>query len=447
MSDARPWPRQRELWWSWLLGALLQVTAVPVQALEARVRAGLEVDGEAWIGQQVILKIDLLTNALSFSGQRIHLPDVPGALVLEDAVSTVKLSERVDGETWQVLSYRYPLFAQRAGRIEIAPAAVAFAVAEGYGKEAVPFDLETAALVLQVRSPPGVSEPERLVTTTNFALEVEITPDAADLQVGDALTRTVTRSAAAVSGMAFAPLPVPDIPGVAVYPKAPEVADSNNRGDLNGTRVDAVTYVLQQAGRFTIPEIELQWWNPVTATLHTETIAALTLEVAPNPDLARGTDPLQQTRELVSTQPWRVLAIIVGLAAALWAAFKHIPPGIRRLQRWRAARRESEGARFRRLLLACRSDDPARSYNAHLKWVSGVGGPAPAALREPTLVGELKRVQTALVQGERGWRGAALASALQGARRAGRRLRRESGARVLPALNPQRFVPLERASG
>ena len=82
-------------------------------------------------------------------------------------------------------------------------------------------------------------------------------------------------------------------------------------------------------------------------------------------------------------------------------------------RRWRAAQRQSEGARFRRLLLACRSNDPARSYNAYLKWVSGVGAPAPAALREPTLVGELQRVQTALVQGEPGWRGAALASALQ----------------------------------
>ena len=86
MSHARPWPRRRNLWWPWLPAALLQMTALSVQALEARVRAGLEVDGEAWIGQQVILKIDLLTNALSFSGQRIHLPDVPGALVLVAAL-------------------------------------------------------------------------------------------------------------------------------------------------------------------------------------------------------------------------------------------------------------------------------------------------------------------------------------------------------------------------
>ena len=114
---------QPNFWW--LLGLMLWSMALPALAIDARVRAVVDQPEGVWIGQQVVLQIDLLSNGLSFSGQRIHLPDVPGALVLEDRVSTVKLSERIAGENWQVLGYRYPLFPQRPGRIDIAPIAVA----------------------------------------------------------------------------------------------------------------------------------------------------------------------------------------------------------------------------------------------------------------------------------------------------------------------------------
>jgi hypothetical protein len=62
-----------------------------------------------------------MTNGVRFSGQRIRLPEVPGALILEDAVSTVRLTEQIDGEPWQIIRYSYPMFVQREGRVDIKP--------------------------------------------------------------------------------------------------------------------------------------------------------------------------------------------------------------------------------------------------------------------------------------------------------------------------------------
>lgn len=436
MNRHRAWRAGRRFPWAWLLATVLQLVAVPAQAIDARVRAALDVEGDAWIGQQVVLKIELLTSGLSFRGQRIRLPDVPGALVLEDAVSTVKLSEAVAGETWQVLSYRYPMFPQRAGRIEVAPVSVAFAVSAGYGSEAVSFDLQTGALSFEVRTPPGVQRPADLVTTRDFSLEVAVTPAPVNLRVGDAVTRTVKRTATAVSGMAFAPLPAADIPGVTVYPKSPEVDDQSNRGELVGTRVESVTYVLQQAGEVTIPGIELQWWDPVAEQLNTETVPALDLEVATGPGRHSGRDPIKTTLEFAASHPWMLIAAAAGVAAMIWAALRWLPPVIRRLRRWRTARRRSERARFRRLLHACRTNDPAGIYNTWLGWVTGEGSPGPAALRVEGLDAELERLQTALVRGDSGWRADAFLRAAKHARRAARRARHSAGSRALPALNP-----------
>jgi hypothetical protein len=408
-----------------------------VQALEARVRAALDLEDTAWIGQQVVLQIDLMTSGFSFSGQRIQLPDVPGALVLEDAVSTVKLSESVNGETWQVLGYRYPLFPQRAGRIEIDSIGVTFEVSEGYGTTPEAFDVRTETLVFEVRTPPGVEDPAGLVTSPDFTLQVKVTPEPVGLRVGDALTRSVTRRAVDVSGLAFAPLPGPDIPGVASYAKSPEVDDSIHRGDLEGSRVESVTYVLQQPGVFTIPEIHLQWWDPVAERLHTETVPALTFEVAANPHQTPATDGLDSVLGLVSRHPWRALVVMVGMPVLLWAVFLWVSVGLRRLRHWRTVRQRSESARFRRLLRAARNNEPTGIYNAYVKWASGEAAPDPVVLNDPMLSRELERLQTMLVQPEAGWQADALVAELQRVRRSARLRRRIHKTRALPELNPK----------
>ncbi len=418
----------------WLLGLMLWSMALPALAIDARVRAVVDQPEGVWIGQQVVLKVELLSDGQSFGDQSIRLPDIPGALVLEDTVSTVRLNESVEGDTWQVLSYHYQMFPQRAGDIEIPPIDVAFTVSEGYGSEPVPFALQTEPVALAVSSPPGVDDPSGLVTTTKMTLTVEVSPDPQSLKVGDALTRTVTRSAPAVSGMAFAPMPLPVIPGVAVYPKPPDVDDRSNRGELVGKRVESTTYVLQQDGQLTIPGIDFQWWDPVAGELHVESVPALEFEVAVNPDLIPS--PAERVLELADQRPWLLFSAALMFVAAIAAGIRWLPAGLRRLRRWQAARRISEGARFKRLLRACRQNDPAQAYNAYTAWLSGEDAPPSAALQEERLVAELQRLQLALVGRQSGWRADGLARALQRARLAGRRQARQRATQVLPALNP-----------
>jgi hypothetical protein len=275
-----------------------------------------------------------------------------------------------------------------------------------------------------------------LVTTTDFTLKVQVTPNPAGLKVGDALTRTITRSAPAVSAMAFAPLPTPAVPGIAVYPKSPEVDDRSNRGDLVGTRVESVTYVLQQAGKRTIPGIEVPWWDPVAERLHTEHVPALELDVAVNPDLLPRFDPVEQLAGLAADHPWSLAAGVLGMAAIFWAAYRWLPAGIRRLRRWSSARRHSEGARFKRLLRTCRGNDPVSIYNAYLHWVSEDDSIAPAMPGAAELAAEVQRLQTALVGRNPDWRADDLVRVLRHARWLARRNRRQNATRVLPALNP-----------
>lgn len=193
--------------------------------------------------------------------------------------------------------------------------------------------------------------------------------------------------------------------------------------------------MLQQPGRLTIPGIELPWWNPVAERLQTENVPALDLEVAVNPDLLPRVDPVERLSGLAADRPWALGSGLLGIAAICWAAARWLPGAIRRLGRWRAARRRSEPARFKRLLRACRSHDPVRIYNAYLNWLSGDDGPGPALAGAEDLAGELERLQGALIGRDPDWRAGRLERALRGARQALRR-RHEQALQDLPPLNP-----------
>ena len=409
-------------------------TAEATEALEARVRAGLETTDNVWVGQQIGLTVDILSPGSNFTKQRIYLPAVAGALILEDAVTTIYLSERIGGETWQVLRYRYPMFVQRSGTIEVPPFNVAFEVSAGFGQPNVAFDLDTQSLSLSVRQPPGVTDLQNLVTTTAFTLNVNVTPNNNDLQVGDAVTRSITRSATGVSGMAFAPLPSHEIAGVAAYPDAPLIDDSSNRGELRGKRVDTTTFVLQAEGEVNLPALELQWWDPRAAELHVETIPALKLNVTANPALQSN----DESKQPAESQPfkWRFLLFAAVIALLGWLAARHLPDLKAQRQQRARIRAQTEPARFKQLQQACRKNDAMLAYNTYLQWVAAEQAPASAQLDLPALKSAREQAQQALISGDSSWQGTALAQATTLVRSQQKRGHSSSGRRQLAALNP-----------
>ena len=423
------------------VGLMLLATSFSTHAVEAKVRAGIESGETTWVGQQVGLYVDIMTSGVRFGGQRIRLPEVPGALILEDAVTTVRLNEQIDGESWQVLRYIYPMFVQREGQIDIKSINAEFNVFETFTGQPIAFDEASNEILLQVKRPPGVADTRRLVTTSDFSISVSVTPESDSLIVGDALTQIVTRRASDVSGMAFAPIAVADVLGISAYPKAPTVDDRHNRGELTGTRVDSVTYVLEQAGEFEIPETQLLWWNPKSGQLNTETIPALSLTVEANPILQseQGANslPLQDgdgrrdSKQLIALALAAIAVLILGSMFA---------PNYRR---WLAGRRiekqHSEPSRFKILLRACSNNDFTQAYNEYYRWLAVAGDQQKALCGNKNLADELIRLQNALVRQESDWRGRPFAAAVRKARQEKSYGRSQTECDLL-SLNPRPLI-------
>jgi hypothetical protein len=289
-------------------------TAAP--GVQADLQFSANAQGPLWVGEKRELYLDLWTNGMMFSKQRYVLPEVPGGFLMQVDTGTVKLSERRGGETWQGLRYTFQFYAQRPGALSIPAFDVRFEAREAFNAPAQAFAFTTQPLTIEAIFPPGAETNGLLVSTTAFVLDSDWTPapdseGVLELKRGDALTLNVSREAADVPGMVFAPLAEPQIEGLGVYTARPVVNDRTDRGVLTGVRTDKLTFICEQAGQYRIPEMVFQWWNPEQETLSSQTLPALQLNVSDNP--AWGAAGGQQGAD---SMPFRV-GILYGLVPVL----------------------------------------------------------------------------------------------------------------------------------
>jgi len=403
--------------------------------IQADVAISIQQAGNIWMGQQVTLDIDLKTTGFSFSDTTFNLPEVAGAFLMQIDTTTVKMTENIDGQSWQIIRYPLALFPQKPGLLEIPPITVRFSSAAGFDSDKETFEFQTRPLQLSIQAPPGIKEGTMVITTTAFKLEYDWQPDlqteTTAAKTGDAFTLTVKRSAGAISAMLLPQLPVFRVEGLAAYPQAPEVNDKTNRGDLTGERSDSIIWVAEKPGDYNIPGIRFQWWDPVSRELKQQVVPGLKLEIK--------TALTDKSTSVNSEQAGlRYIYFLAGLIAALlawvlWQRFAKKLPG---------QTTETEKSAFSALQQACSNNQPVQAYarlNDWLQWSSATsitlaGFSLPQADTE--LRGQLTALQEALVSPQSNWRGSDLLTVLIRVRtQLNKQTTAESKARLLP-LNP-----------
>ncbi|MEN8166299.1 MAG: hypothetical protein ABFR65_02340 [Pseudomonadota bacterium] len=371
---------------------------------QGQVRLSIDTEKQYWVGQRVLVHLELLTTAFSFSEQRFELPRIDGGVLIQTDSSTIKLTERIDGEQWQILRYDLSFFAQREGDLEIPPLEVHFSASAGYGQPTTRFDLKTDPLTLQTQMPPGADPSQPVVTSPRLDIDEQWQPARDGFKVGDALTRTLSISAVDVSAIALPAMPQQRIDGIELLSKPPLVEDKTARGSLTGRRQERISYLFQQSGSYELPAWRISWWNPQSEQLEQHEFQARRLEIAPNPAAqpqpGAATSPARS--KAARWWPWALSATaLIALAAA---AVRWTLPLWRRRQ---AAYLLSEPARYKRALAACRGNDPAQAYQALSEWLSSASVSRSAAFEQ-----RWTEMQLALVSSSGNWSGRALADTL-----------------------------------
>lgn len=423
-----------------ILAGLLLPASVLAQGNEVKAAVAISIEQvqEVWAGQQVTLNLDLKTTGFSFSNSHFNLPEVNGAFLMQTDTTTIKLTEKIDNLDWQIVRYPLALYPQQAGQIEIPSFDVRFTTSAGFGKTEKSFEFQTRAFELAVKLPPGVNPGDMVITTSSFKLDHNWQTAAGTTKTGDAITLTVNRRADDISAMLLPPLPVFQTDGLATYPQPPEVEDKTDRGDLSGERVDSITWVVEKPGRYNIPGIRFQWWDPLSSELKEQIIPGLELDIPPT-----GADkPASSTTETGQDESNTLLQLLILaglLAIALWFGLKRSKPG---------QHQDNEKAAFATLAKACRGNQAAQALSAIYTWLESFSietgqRPRPLTLGEfsriaedKQLATELERLQAALIAKTDHWQGDDLLSSVQRFRREIHHQKIDQSKTYLAPLNP-----------
>ncbi len=293
----------------------LQVKQQSQQEAQASRQALIELSLDkqsAYLEEQVLLTLKLY-QAKGVRGESLD-PPVPS---LEDTrISLIhedRYSSRKDGVDYRVVERVYALFPRQTGTLTLAGAE--FRGHSGGGQD--PF---TAFFS---HGFPTRQQPGRIIRAESNQVSLEILPipqaftgerwlPAKNLQIVEngidnemALAgRPITRRVMIIAdGVMSNHLPsieqaMPD--GLKLYAESPQLNDKPNRSGISSSLQQSLTLIATDPGSYTLPSIEIPWWNTETRRQEIARLPAREISFMPNPAAMAANQPQQSTASQAS---------------------------------------------------------------------------------------------------------------------------------------------------
>jgi len=441
-----------------LLAALSHASAEQGRAIEPIVRATLD-PPRVVVGQKTTLQIEVL--APNYMTAPPELPSFQVRNAVTRELASVNTNEQQDDTSYAGVRFEYAIYPQEPGSYAVTDQKVRVRyAAEPPATREVTLALPRVSFEAFIPAAAGDLRP--FVAANTLTIEQAIQRSSDELKAGDAVTRTVTTKAEGTPAMLLPPQKLTAIEGLASYPGQPTLEDkTEGRTDtMTSTRVDSVTYMLEKPGDYTLPAIDLRWWNVRDEKLELAHLDAVTLRVVANPAV----DVTAPVGQAGAGWTWDALVDFIAghwlpmiVAASVLAGLAWIAPGwVRRMAasyRHRLqAYRASEAWSFRQLRKALRQGNTHAIYFALLDWLLRFKSIAPVATidslkeaaQDPVLDRQIDSLQSELFAPKPGAVDLSPRKLLRHIRLARRSLRRQSTSGKAEQALPQELNPIRR---
>ena len=386
----------------------LEVVKGQPQAVKGDGELFLEVtvDREQSYPQAQLIYTVKLFRAVNISNASLSEPEISGIRAVVRKLGSDSEYETQRGrQRYLVIERRYAIYPEGEGELTINPlqfeAQIASSTKQRFGLSlfnTTPQQLKrvsSKALHINVLPIPPDYRGQFWIPATDLLLEEQWPDGVEQLTVGEPVTRTLILKAEGLmpSQLPELPLKLPD-QGGKYYPDQPTLDEQQGGRGITGQRTERVAIIPTQAGRLTLPAIELQWWDTrqqlqrqvslpartfvvVAAASEPPTVATARVEPAPLPQSLPTTAPVPDAGD----PRWFQLSIGLGavwlLTLLLWALqVRRLRAGMRKGSRspdsvsptvvisLKAAR---DG-----LKRACKGGDARLLERALLEWASAI---------------------------------------------------------------------------
>ncbi len=335
-------------------------------------------------GQQVTVTVEVL--APNWFTRSPAFPDIE----VDNAITLLmghsfNFSEKVGGMTYAGQKRNYSVYPLKAGTYKVQPIHITLSYAIKPPESSPPVTVSTRFQQFEATVPEEIANLEYFITTSDFSLEHTVSRNISNLKVGDSFTRSITMNAKEVVSMVLPPLNFEHIHGIAIYPDQPVLDDKGGvRGEIKtGTRTESATYVLEKAGDYVLPGINVLWWDIKKGKLQKATVPAITIAAKFNHELETeqlallsSDEDQNHTASAGRILNWWYLAALVSLIASIislimfWKKYRLLC--INWINYRKAQKANSEAAYFKRFHKACLSGDKKETFNQLMSWLDKI---------------------------------------------------------------------------
>ena len=275
---------------------------------------------ESFVQQQIILSIKF-NDSLRLSNiglSPLQLNDVN----LEE-LSNTSYQRTINGRTYTTYELRYALFPQKSGPMRIPKITVSGdkLTTTSRGRAYEPVRIQSEEITTNIKAIPDEYNYAHWLPANAITLHESFSQDIDNLQVGDAITHTITLSASGLTAEQLPDISMDSSHGLKVYPEPAQrknAKQGQSTEQVQSSLSQSFSLVVTKAGELTLPTIKQAWFNTQTQSVEIATIKSRTITVKNNPELAAIPKPIVDTLPDALTEPQNTIneAPVATLGAA-----------------------------------------------------------------------------------------------------------------------------------
>ncbi len=244
----------------------------------------------AYLQEQVIVTARLLIarniSSYQFSDLRIDDSDT----IIKPLGKDRQYKTYRGSKQFVIIEKQFAIFPQHQGKLTIQPFVAEVAIPDSNSRGGFfidPFNtyttkkrIQSNKLDINVLDIPASFKAKHWLPSSSLKL-IEDWPTNKTFTAGEPITRTLTIMA---DGLTSAQLPALDslaIPGLKQYPDKPVLEDETNGKGISSIRKEKIAFIPTKPGSYTLPAIDLPWWNTKTQKIDIAHLSTRTFTVKP----------------------------------------------------------------------------------------------------------------------------------------------------------------------
>ncbi|GIU15914.1 hypothetical protein TUM4261_33630 [Shewanella sp. c952] len=214
------------------------------------------------VGEQVVLRFELLVNGFFNGGTQFELPSMSTARLSQASSFAINGNQTVAGITYSSQLWEIYLYPEQQGLIELPSVRFDITFMDNVSHKSKTLSLLSEAKVFYAYKPADIPNNEPYIVAEQVSIDEQWSEPKQSYQIGDVIEREITISVSNLPSMNIPRLKVAAPEGVKLIAQEAKLRDENNRGESTAIVSQIYRYIIHRGGEYVLGGENLNWWQP-----------------------------------------------------------------------------------------------------------------------------------------------------------------------------------------